>query len=108
MPEGTSTEPGGGMAERCAALRAAGLPILLTPADLAELLGLTSDYYVTRNASQWPHTRVANKIRFTLEQVEGVIAAHAEAGVEEGSVEAMRRGLITRTTRPRGRAGSDA
>lgn len=51
---------------------------LLSPADLAEALGLTEQRVMDlRRHYRWPHVRLGRTIRFTPEQVEQIIASHS-------------------------------
>lgn len=98
-PDGRDQQsPEGGVAARCAALRAAGLPIYLTPDEVAELFQLPSAHYVTRNADRWPHIRIARQIRFTPEQVEAIAREHLSPVALEVAGVAFP-GRITRRTR---------
>lgn len=56
---------------------------LLTPADLAALLGVTEEKAMRwRLHYGWPHVRIGRSFRFTPLQVEQILARHTATGVK--------------------------
>jgi len=58
------------------------VPVLLTPATLAESFGITEKQLLElRRKHDWPCVRLSHKsIRFTPEQAAAIVAQHATSG----------------------------
>lgn len=68
---------------------------LLTPADLAERLRITEAKVMElRRLHDWPHVRLGRRFRFTVAQVEQIIASQSVKG---GSKSASSKGQTARS-----------